>query len=187
MACEHFEAHLLVAIGSEAYVALAKGPLTAGSCIVLPVTHASAAMQCPQETLAQLLELRGALGRCFAAEGLETVAFERQMGGKADETGRDHMHLQVVPVPKHVQPDAVRAGIESHGQRVGISFEFSADSSWPPRGVQPGEGYLWYQLPAGGGSLLHRMCAHPARPCARASERARVRSSVLARRCGSDS
>lgn len=165
MASEHFEAHLVVAVGAEAYVAMAKGPLTPGSAIVLPVSHAGSAAECAPAARAEMLRLRGALGSCFGAGGVATVAFERQMGGAraGGAAGRDHLHLQVVPLPEGLAPTAVRAGIEAEGARAGVGFEWTADASWPPRGLAEGEGYLWYQLPEGEGALLHRMCAHAAR------------------------
>jgi diadenosine tetraphosphate (Ap4A) HIT family hydrolase len=156
----------VVAVGDEAYVAGAKGPLTPGASIVLPVTHAAAASECDAATLAEVRALRAALGACFKADGLETVAFERQMGSASAGREREHMHVQIVPLPKGCDASAVRAGLEAEAARAGLALEWTADGSWPPAGVRPGEGYLWYQLPNEQGALLHRMCAQRLLACA---------------------
>ena len=49
------EKHLVVSVGEEVYVALAKGPLNAEHVLILPITHYPAGSQLPDNVWAEVL------------------------------------------------------------------------------------------------------------------------------------
>ena len=48
------EKHLVVSVGEEVYVALAKGPLNAEHVLILPITHYPAGSQLPDNVWAEV-------------------------------------------------------------------------------------------------------------------------------------
>lgn len=74
----------------------------------------------------------------------------------------EHMHLQAVPVPSQLAGGA-RAAFESHGRRLGVSFELLEPGetlrSRMPAGPEP---FFAVTLPSGQ-ILLHRLVTNPRR------------------------
>src|SRR5579859_1090438 len=99
--------HLVVSIGTEVYLALAKGPLTtpdlvgmpfSGHVIIIPIAHTPMASE--TETV-EMESYRQRLTKFFDERGCQTVTFEiRHSEGI-------HAHWQVVPVPKSISVESV--------------------------------------------------------------------------------
>lgn len=103
------EKHLIVSIGSEAYLTTAKGPLTnpdsnpstlpfSSHILIIPLTH-TATLQTIDDaesrasTLAEMHQYRQALTRMLKSRGCGAVTFEIARRRNV------HAHWQVVPVP----------------------------------------------------------------------------------------
>jgi diadenosine tetraphosphate (Ap4A) HIT family hydrolase len=98
------EKHLVVSIGEEVYVALAKGPLVPEHVLILPITHYPAGSQLPDEVWAEVELYKKSLAECFRKElksGL--VLYERATNVTSPHS---HCHFQAIPVPA----DAEEAG-----------------------------------------------------------------------------
>ena len=92
--------HLIVSIGSEVYLALAKGPLTTaesvgmafpGHILIIPIAHTP--ITSPSET-AEMESYRQKLTTFFEARNCHAVSFEIHSAEGI------HAHWQVIPVPK---------------------------------------------------------------------------------------
>jgi len=51
------EKHLVVSVGEEVYLALAKGPLNADHVLILPITHYPAGSQLPDNVWAEVMSM----------------------------------------------------------------------------------------------------------------------------------
>eukprot|EP00917_Polyrhabdina_sp_WS-2016_P029792 GHVP01063475.1.p1 GENE.GHVP01063475.1~~GHVP01063475.1.p1 ORF type:complete len:791 (+),score=122.79 GHVP01063475.1:52-2424(+) len=92
--------NLVVAVGTSVYVAVAKGALTASHVLIVPVKHFPNILSTPFEIAEEFILYIQALRRCYAAEGLSTIVFERYYPMKTAKVM--HMQIQVVPVPKEI-------------------------------------------------------------------------------------
>jgi diadenosine tetraphosphate (Ap4A) HIT family hydrolase len=102
---------LVVSVGAECYVALAKGGLTPDHVLVVPLGHFPSTRALPAEAAAELERYKDALRRAYAAAGKATVAFEVC-------TRSPHAHVQVIPVPQ-AQAAAVGPLLRTQAAKVG--------------------------------------------------------------------
>ncbi|KAI9330691.1 CwfJ C-terminus 1-domain-containing protein-like protein [Zopfochytrium polystomum] len=121
------EKHLLISIGEEAYLALAKGGISewGGHVILVPLAHVASRRQLDAATLAEMAATAGRVGKAFGEKGCVPVAFEVCAGGEGEDGGAAgvmHGHVQIVPIPADLAGDplynAVRALAEEEGQTM---------------------------------------------------------------------
>ncbi|RPB24064.1 hypothetical protein L211DRAFT_857379 [Terfezia boudieri ATCC MYA-4762] len=133
--------HLLVSIGTDAYLTTAKGPLTTaainppglsfpGHVLVIPLSHSPILAhiddaQSKKDTYTEMIRYRGALDAMFSSRSCGAVCFE-----VARHTGV-HTHWQVLPLRKSLLPkvkDAFKEAaqkenygdfVESFGDQLG--------------------------------------------------------------------
>ncbi|KAI7907479.1 CwfJ C-terminus 1-domain-containing protein-like protein [Cokeromyces recurvatus] len=106
------EKHLIVSIGTELYVTLAKGPVVSskdkdskvpggGHLLVIPVNHYSTFAKIPEESHTQVIteleKYKASIRRLFEKYDQDMVVFEVSRGSSK---GLIHAHIQIVPVPK---------------------------------------------------------------------------------------
>lgn len=106
------EKHLIVSIGTELYVTLAKGPVISpndneckvpglGHLLLIPITHYPTFGKIPMESqievVAELEKYKSAIRRLFDQYDQDLVLFEVS---RESFRGMAHAHIQVVPVPK---------------------------------------------------------------------------------------
>ncbi|CEP11700.1 hypothetical protein [Parasitella parasitica] len=106
------EKHLIVSIGSELYVTLAKGPVISpldkeckvpglGHVLLIPITHYPTFGKIPMESqvelVAEMEKYKSAIRRLFAQYDQDMVLFEVS---RDSFRGMSHAHIQVVPIPK---------------------------------------------------------------------------------------
>ncbi|KAI8047575.1 CwfJ C-terminus 1-domain-containing protein-like protein [Gilbertella persicaria] len=102
------EKHLIVSIGNELYMTLAKGPVISqggvpgkGHVLLIPITHYPTFGLVPQESqkdvITELVKYKSSLRQLFNAYDQDMVVFEVS---RDSQRGLSHAHLQVVPIPK---------------------------------------------------------------------------------------
>ncbi|CAK5277556.1 unnamed protein product [Mycena citricolor] len=133
--------HLIVAIGSECYVTLAKGQIVpthpptdgpsvpgGGHVLIIPIAHFPTYSTIPGDLAGPIIEEterhKTALREMFAKHKAAMVTFEV---GKLSAKG-GHAHVQAVPVPLALQ-DKVEQVFRSEGQMLGIDFEADPDEA----------------------------------------------------------
>ncbi|KAI8912232.1 CwfJ C-terminus 1-domain-containing protein-like protein [Powellomyces hirtus] len=113
------EKQLIVSVGSEVYLTLAKGGLVdwGGHMLIIPVAHQHSTRQMQmlegeegltaKETLKEMEVFKGKLFDVYAARDEIMVCYELFGGGSAETLAEalQHMHLQVVPLPAALLPD----------------------------------------------------------------------------------
>jgi hypothetical protein len=112
---------LIVFVGTEVYVALAKGGLVEDHCLIVSIAHKSNLFELAPSTLAEQVLLKERLRDHFlqSSGGARDVIF---MEMKLPTKGTYHTHLQCVPIPS----DKVAAALslfESASTRYGFRFE----------------------------------------------------------------
>lgn len=96
LATEHVSTHLILSVGNENYLALAKGGLTEDHALILPIVHVSSSLELSNEQRTEMDRYKLALRRYYRSRGLECVMYERFIPTRAAQ----HMHIQVVPVSR---------------------------------------------------------------------------------------
>ncbi|KAL1916272.1 uncharacterized protein VTP21DRAFT_5889 [Calcarisporiella thermophila] len=140
--------HLIVNIGEEIYLTLAKGPLIdsagdahvpgGGHALIVPISHTPGFQQIPSESrvemVAEIEKYKSALRNLYEAHGCAMVIYEVCRGTKGM-----HAHLQAVPIPKE-KAGNVEEAFRSEGAKAGMQFS----NSLPPT---VDSGYLKIDLP----------------------------------------
>ncbi|KAJ3039402.1 hypothetical protein HDV00_012278 [Rhizophlyctis rosea] len=111
------EKHLIISIGSEVYVALAKGGLLdwGGHVLIVPIAHYPSSRHmralegdgatAAKDSLEEVEKINQALVKTFEGKGMVTVVFELFGGGRGEDGTLLHMHEQVIPLPAELKDD----------------------------------------------------------------------------------
>jgi diadenosine tetraphosphate (Ap4A) HIT family hydrolase len=106
------EKHLIVSVGSEIYVTLAKGPIVSpddseskvpglGHLLLVPITHYPTFGKIPMpakiEVINEVEKYKSAIRRMFDKYDQDMVVFEVS---RESFKGITHPHIQIVPIPK---------------------------------------------------------------------------------------
>lgn len=156
---------LIVAIGNNTYIAMAKGQLIptedsddppqipgGGHCLIIPIHHCNTPyaldIEIGQPTIDEIEEVKGKFERLFGEFNAAPVFFELSR-----QSGRGgHNHVQVVPVPQHRLAELENFMI-GEAQKQGFSFE--ANGADAVKNLA-GRNYFRVDLP-GGKKLVHFM------------------------------
>ncbi|KAI8338789.1 CwfJ C-terminus 1-domain-containing protein-like protein [Choanephora cucurbitarum] len=130
LANPNLEKHLIVSIGSELYMTLAKGPVVSasnpecqvpgeGHVLIIPITHYPTFGLVPpesqKEVMTELVKYKSALRTLFQQYNQDMIVFEVS---RDSQRGLTHAHLQVVPIPKsksdQVEKVARELGVAAH-------------------------------------------------------------------------
>lgn len=89
--------HLVISVGTEVYVALARGGLVENHFLILPITHHQSLSILPKEVKDEIEQYKNAITKYYATMDKVPVFFERNFK-------TSHCQLQVVPVHKNQAP-----------------------------------------------------------------------------------
>lgn len=89
--------HLVISVGTEVYLALAKGGLVEDHFLILPITHHASLSILPESVAKEVKTYKKALAKYYASTDRVPVYFERNYK-------TSHCQLQVVPVHKNQEP-----------------------------------------------------------------------------------
>ncbi|CAH8587982.1 unnamed protein product [Schistosoma bovis] len=136
--------HLIVSIGTQAYVALPRGPIVPDHALILTIGHHQSWISCPEYVRSEIEEYKSRLKRMYAAQDKAMVTFERNLKTQ-------HYQLQVVPVPFSVAAEVKQ-----------VFLELSANTDFSPCELKPvprrteldeicrvGIPYFFVELPTG--------------------------------------
>jgi len=151
------EKHLVVSIGEEVYLALAKGPLVPEHVLILPITHYGSASQLPDAVWEEVEKYQKSLEKCFREKlGKTCIVYERNTPSKA---GQVHCHLQVVPIPLDLEDKVGEHVVECGAQ---CNIEFQHNQNW--RDEEDLENYVVYTVPSTKATQLHKIPAGQRHP-----------------------
>jgi diadenosine tetraphosphate (Ap4A) HIT family hydrolase len=121
---------LIVSIGTEIYVTLAKGPVVGkespvpgvGHVLLIPITHYPTFGKIPTDTqievIAELEKYKSSLKQLFDQYDQDLVMFEVS---RDSFRGMAHAHIQIVPVPKN-KSDQVEKVAKEQAALAGIDL-----------------------------------------------------------------
>ncbi|XP_059486159.1 CWF19-like protein 1 [Neocloeon triangulifer] len=136
------EKHMVISVGTEVYLALAKGGLTPDHVLILPVTHHQAASQLPPEVTDEVKKFKSALKKFFKKRHNKAVIFfERNYR-------TSHMQVQAVPIPASAAPDA-KAAFQECAEEKGLHLTELPDHSDLSQVAPSGTPYFHVELPSG--------------------------------------
>lgn len=85
---------LIISVGKEVYLALAKGGVVNDHMLILPVTHHRNCAILPKPIVEEMALYKDAMTKFYATTSRVPVFFDRNYKS-------DHCQLQVIPVPRH--------------------------------------------------------------------------------------
>lgn len=136
------EKHMVISVGSEVYMALAKGGLTPDHVLILPVGHHQAASQLPPEVLDELKKFKSALKKFFKKRYNKVVVFfERNFR-------TSHLQIQVVPVPSTLA-GMVKLTFQECAEEQGLELTELPEHADLSQVAPPGCPYFHVELPGG--------------------------------------
>jgi len=144
------EKHLVVSIGEEVYLALAKGPLVPEHVLILPVTHYPAGAHLPDTVWNEVEKYRKSLAKCFKEKlGKGIVLYERATNVRSIQT---HCHVQAVPVALESEET-----LQEHVQQCGarLNMEFEPKPNWREDDDLQKEQYVFFESGIDRSTLLH--------------------------------
>ncbi|XP_029051713.1 CWF19-like protein 1 [Osmia bicornis bicornis] len=140
--------HLVISVGSEIYVALARGGLVENHFLILPVTHHQSLSILPKEVKEEMALYKDSITKYYATMDCVPVFFERNYK-------TSHCQLQSVPVHKNQAP-----ALKETFQEMAECNNFEITELPPHADLQqiakPGVLYFYAELPDGT-KLYHRI------------------------------
>ena len=149
LATNNVAMHLVVAVGDECYVALAKGPLLRDHLLILPIAHVQAATELNEPQTQEMSRFRDALTRYYSSMSLTPLFYERNIPTRAGQ----HFHLQCVPLTAQQQAAALPL-LQSEAAALNIQLDTLTPSTSLKEEVG-GEPYITFEV--AGQTLLHRV------------------------------
>lgn len=148
LASPEVEKHLVVSIGSHAYLALAKGGLTDQSLLILPITHFQATPDLEEDGRREIEQFKSVLKKMFKGAGKSVVFFERNYRSQ-------HLQVQVIPLPDDTAP-YIKEQFMDFAESYGIDLDEIPKLSDITQVAQPGVPFFYVELPTGE-KLYHRV------------------------------
>ncbi|KAK6183907.1 hypothetical protein SNE40_006477 [Patella caerulea] len=142
------EKHLVVSVGTECYVALAKGGLVPEHVLILPIGHHQSTVSSPQDVRDEIDQYKSCLKKCFKDQGKGVVFFERNFRTQ-------HLQIQVVPIGGSAIQEVKDTFMEC-AESESISLDEIPKHSDLKQIIPVGVPYFYAELPLGD-KLLHRI------------------------------
>ena len=135
------EKHLVVSIGTEVYLALAKGGLTPDHVLIIPMEHFPSSTSLSEGAKEEVARFKQVLRKAWKASQKDVVFFEVNVKAQ-------HMILQAIPVPEATTPRLRKMFTEiSQDNRVILQDEAEVR-------LAEGDNFFRVDLP-GGETLIH--------------------------------
>ncbi|ESP05129.1 hypothetical protein LOTGIDRAFT_205527 [Lottia gigantea] len=142
------EKHLVVSVGTECYVALAKGGLVPDHVLILPIGHHQSTVSAPQDVRNEIEQYKTCLKKCFKDQGNGVVFFERNFRTQ-------HLQIQVVPVKSEAIQEVKDVFMEC-ADNESLQLDEIPKHSDLKQIIPVGVPYFYAELPLGD-KLLHRI------------------------------
>ncbi|XP_063242249.1 CWF19-like protein 1 [Bacillus rossius redtenbacheri] len=142
------EKHLVISIGEEAYLALAKGGLVPDHLLILPVTHHQSLSDVPEAVTKEIKKFKSALKSYFRTQNKVPVFYERNYK-------TSHLQIQVVPIDIDLS-DRLKEVFQESAEAQGFELDELPPHSKLDQIAPPGTPYFYAELPTGE-KLFHRV------------------------------
>lgn len=142
------EKHLVISIGTEAYLALAKGGIVDDHVLILPVTHHQSTAEASQELLDEIERFKEALKKMCSKQKKAVVFYERNYK-------TSHMQIQAIPIPENATRE-LREVFQDCAQAEGFELDELPKHAKLDQIAGAGVPYFHVELPSGD-KLYHRI------------------------------
>lgn len=149
------ESHLIISIGENYYLALAKGPLVEDHILIIPVEHMPSTLSMSSESEVELSRFQNSLKNYYKSQDKEVIFFEW-----ASIRGI-HANLQAIPIPSS-KAVMVEKAFNLASQKLGFEFvakkfDSISDGRKFLKTQIDGNSSLFYAQVPGGTILLHHI------------------------------
>uniref|UniRef100_A0A672HVK9 CWF19-like protein 1 n=1 Tax=Salarias fasciatus TaxID=181472 RepID=A0A672HVK9_SALFA len=153
LASPQVEKHLVVSIGSNCYLAVAKGGLTPLHVLILPIGHYQSVVELGSEVVQEMDKYKSALKNFYKSKGQRCVVFERNYRSQ-------HLQLQVVPVPlDRCSTEDIKEAFMVQAEEQQMELMEIPEHSDLKQIAPPGTPYFYVELDSGE-KLFHRIRKH---------------------------
>ncbi|XP_071054059.1 CWF19-like protein 1 [Onthophagus taurus] len=135
------EKHLIITVGTNVYVALAKGGIVEEHLLICPVQHYQSAIHLSDDTLDEIEAFKDAITKFYGRNDQVPVFFERNFK-------TSHMQVQCVPIPKEAQKELSEI-FQDEAEGHGFKLEELDDSNRLNQVVSSSSPYFFLELPSG--------------------------------------
>ncbi|XP_061182668.1 CWF19-like protein 1 [Saccostrea echinata] len=142
------EKHLVVSVGTECYLALAKGGLVQDHTLILPIGHHQSMVLAPDDVREEIDKYKKALAKFYKQTNRSVIFFERNYKTQ-------HLQIQAVPFPDYLKQEAKESFMEC-AESESINLDEIPKHSDLKQIVPVGAPYFYTELPTGE-KLLHRI------------------------------
>lgn len=142
------EKHLVVSVGTQCYIALAKGGLIPEHVLIAPIGHHQSVVTAPDDVIEEIEQYKSSLKKFFKSRNQEVVFFERNY-----KTA--HLQVQAVPIPS-TQKDEVKETFVGLALCQNIELAEIPKHSVLKQIVPSGAPYFYAETP-NGERLLYRI------------------------------
>ncbi|RZF32947.1 hypothetical protein LSTR_LSTR000817 [Laodelphax striatellus] len=148
LASPEVEKHLVISIGTEVYLALAKGGLVPDHLLILSAAHHQSTSSVPSTVCEEIKQFKSALKKYFKSKRKAVVFFERNYK-------TSHLQIQVVPVPIG-KTEILKAEFEAGAEMENFNLDELPEQTDLSQIAPPGTPYFYLELPSGE-KLFHRV------------------------------
>lgn len=141
------EKHLVVSVGEQCYLAIAKGALNDDHVLICPVSHHNSAVVLPDEVRLEMEKYKDGLRKMFEKEKKVMVTYERNFYTQ-------HLQLQVYGLPKSLTDD-IKDTFQDFADNVGMEMIDIPEEKDISEMVAITTPYFAVETP--GGRLLHKV------------------------------
>jgi hypothetical protein len=142
------EKHLVISIGSESYLALAKGGMVPDHVLILPVGHHQSLATSPDAVKEEIEKFKRALKKFFRKQQKVPVFFERNFK-------TSHLQIQAVPIPCDMAT-RLKDVFQDNAEQRGLQLDELPPHANLSQVVTPRTPYFCVELPSGQ-KLFHRV------------------------------
>lgn len=134
------EEHLVVSVGDENYIAMAKGGLSPHHLLIIPIEHLNTLVS------PEIDRFKEAIIQCYRAKDMEVVFWERKLDVNPNAPSeKHHAALQVLPIPKSLL-NGVKTGFDTQLEHFGLLF-LELEPTQSVETMVASSGYLYVDLP----------------------------------------
>ncbi|XP_018327175.1 CWF19-like protein 1 [Agrilus planipennis] len=139
LASPSVEKHLIITVGEDVYLALAKGGLVEEHLLICPIEHHQSALHLPHNVLSEIEKFKKAIIDFYSTSQNVTIFFERNYK-------TSHMQIQAVPVPKKLS-NVLANSFLNEAEENGFDLEKLDSCNRIDQVLQKGVPYFVVELP----------------------------------------
>lgn len=146
------EKHLIITVGDNFYVALAKGPVNNYHTLILPINHIQSSALLTEEHFQELELFKKALKKFYESENLVTIFFERNYK-------TSHMQINAIGISKDLEYQ-LRETFDEKAEEFTLQFETIPELS-SPKDYPEKSPFFCIELPNGDTLITRQMNRFP--------------------------